>query len=349
MLAAVSGATGFIGSAVVRKLLAAGRPVRALMEPGAPTRNLDALDAQGLRPDKPGYAPEPRATNGASLERVTVDVLDHDGMRRALEGCSVYYHLAAIYRVWNPDPRPIFRVNLEGTTTALLAAQAANVGRVVYTSSIAAVGLPGTGVPADETSEWNLQDIADEYVLTKHLSERIAMRFAKVMPIVVVNPAFPFGPGDIAPTPTGKIILALLRGEMPGTGPGGFCAVDVDDVAAGHVAAETRGRVGERYILGNHNVSFADFARLVCEVAGAPAPRLYIPGPVGRYVAGGMELWSDLVTHTEPKGTYRGIAYLQRLPYFSAEKARRELDFPCTPLRTSIERAVQWFRDQGMA
>ncbi len=329
MIAAVSGATGFIGSAVIRKLLAEGRPVRALCEPNAPTRNLDALPS--------------------AVERVTVDVCDFDAMRRALEGCATYYHLAAIYRVWNPDPRPIFRVNLEGTTASLLAAQAARVGRVVYTSSIAAVGLRDDGSPADETAVWNLQDVADEYILTKHLSERIAMQFAKVMPVVVVNPAFPFGPGDIAPTPTGKIILALLRGEMPGTGPGGFCAVDVDDVAAGHVAAETRGRVGERYILGNHNVTFGDFAKLVCEVAGVPAPRLYIPGTLGQSVAFGMEAWANLVSHAEPRGTRKAIAYLQRKPFFEVGKARRELGMPCTPLRVSIERAVQFFRAQGMA
>ena len=334
MLAAVSGATGFIGSAVVRKLLGQGRPVRALCEPGAPGRNLDALDALNV--------------GRKAIERVTVDVCDFDGMKRALSGASAYYHLAAIYRVWNPDPRPIYRVNLEGTTTALLAAQAAGVGRIVYTSSIAAVGLHPDGRPSDETVAWNLQDIADEYVLTKHLSERIALRFAEVLPVVVVNPAFPFGPGDIAPTPTGKIVLSILRGELPGTGPGGFCAVDVDDVAEAHVAAETRGRVGERYILGNHNTAFNDFAALVAEVAGVPLPRLHIPGAVALGVARGMELWSDLVSHTEPQGTVKAIAYVQRSPFFDPAKARRELGFPCTPLRTSVERAVRFFREQGM-
>jgi dihydroflavonol-4-reductase len=331
MLAAVSGATGFIGSAVVRKLVAQGRSVRALCEPNAPTRNLDALPS------------------GAAVERVTVDVCDLEGMKRALDGASTYYHLAAIYRVWNPDPRPILRVNLEGTTASLLAAQAAGVGRVVYTSSIAAVGLRADGKPSDETVAWNLHDIADEYILTKHLSERIALQFAKVLPVVVVNPAFPFGPGDIAPTPTGKIILSLLRGEMPGTGPGGFCAVDVDDVAAGHVAAETKGRVGERYILGNHNVGFTAFAELVAEVAGVTRPRIHIPGVVARGVTRGMELWSDHVTHREPQGTVKAITYVQQSPFFDPSKARRELGFPETPLRTSIERAVRFFRDARMA
>jgi dihydroflavonol-4-reductase len=136
---------------------------------------------------------------------------------------------------------------------------------------------------------------------------------------------------------------------MPGVGPGGFRAVDVDDVAAGHVAAESHGRVGERDILGNHNVTFSDFARLVSEVAGVPAPKIYIPGPVARGVARGMELVSDVVTHQEPRGTVKAIQYLQRLPFFDAGKARRERGFPSTPLRESIERAVAWFRAEGMA
>jgi dihydroflavonol-4-reductase len=329
MLAAVSGATGFIGSAVIRKLLADGRPVRALVEPNAPTRNLDAL-------------PE------GAVERIPVDVCDFAGMKRALEGCSAYYHLAAIYKVWTPDPRAIYRVNVEGTTTSLLAAQAAGVPRVVYTSSIAAVGLRPDGRPSDETVEFNLWDIANEYLLTKMLSERIALRFAATMPIVVVNPAFPFGPGDVAPTPTGGIVLAVLRGEVPGVGAGGFCAVDVDDVAAAHVAAETRGRVGERYILGSHNVTFKAFCELVADVGGVKPPRLHIPSWVGRSIAVGMEAWSDYVTHEEPRATAKSVAYLQRNVWFDNTKARTELGLRETPLRTSVERAVRWFRDQGM-
>jgi len=330
MLAAVSGATGFIGSAVIRKLLADGRPVRALVEPNAPTKNLDALP--------PG-----------AVERVPVDVCDFAAMKRALEGSSAYYHLAAIYKVWTPDPRAIYRVNVEGTTASLLAAQAAGVPRVVYTSSIAAVGLRPDGRPSDETVEFNLWDIANEYLLTKMLSERIALRFAATMPIVVVNPAFPFGPGDAAPTPTGAIVLAILRGEVPGVGAGGFCAVDVDDVAAAHVAAEARGRVGERYILGNHNVTFKAFCELVAEVGGVAPPRLHIPTWVGRGIAMGMEAWSDYVTHEEPRATSKGVAYLQRNVWFDNAKARAELGLGETPLRASVERAVRWFREQGMA
>lgn len=331
MLAAVSGATGFIGSAVVRKLLADGRPVRALVEPGANPRNLDAL-----------------VLGGGGVERVTVDVCDFDGMKRALAGCATYYHLAAIYRVWNPDPRAIYRVNVEGTTTSLLAAQAAGVGRVVYTSSIAAVGLRADGRPADETVPFNTHDIANEYLLTKMLGERIALGFARVLPVVVVNPAFPFGPGDVAPTPTGAIVLAILRGQLPAVGAGGFCAVDVDDVAAGHVAAEWRGRVGERYILGNHNVTFRDFATLVAKTAGVRPPSVQIPTWLGLGIAHGMELWSTHVSHRTPRATAKSVAYLERRAFFDNAKARRELGLPETPLQASVERSVAWFQKQGM-
>ncbi|AKT43180.1 NAD-dependent epimerase/dehydratase family protein [Chondromyces crocatus] len=330
-IVAVSGASGFIGSALVRKIIEGGRAVRALVEPGTSTRNLD-----GLPPHQ--------------IELVPVDVCDHVGMARALDGCAAFHHLAAVYKTWMPDPRPLYRVNVEGTTTALNAARAARIPRVVFTSSIAAIGLRDDGEPSDETVAWNLHTIASDYVLTKHLSERIALSFAEAgLPLVVVNPGFPFGAGDIGPTPTGRFLLSLLRHETPALGAGGIAAIDVDDVAVGHLTAETRGRIGERYILANHNVSFIELARLVEEVAGVPAPRLRIPGWAGRGAALAMELWADHVSHTEPQATYRSIQYIQRAAYFDASKARRELDLPCTPLRTSIERAVTWFRAQGMA
>jgi dihydroflavonol-4-reductase len=315
---------------VIRRLLAEGRKVRARIEPSVSPRNLEDLPA-GL------------------VERVPVDVCDYEGMARALDGCSTYFHLAAIYKVWTPDPAAIYRVNLEGTTTSLLAAQAAGVEKVVYTSSIAAVGLREGGAPADETVDFNLYDVANEYILTKMLSERIALGFAKRLPLVVVNPAFPFGPRDITPTPTGKIILSVIQGELPAVSPGGFCAIDVDDVAAGHVAAETRGRVGERYILGDHNVTFREFCELTAGIASVKAPRLTIPRSLGRGLARGLELWSDHVTHTEPQTTYKGLAYLQRNAFFDSTKARRELGLPSTPLAASVEKAIRYFRDQGMA
>ncbi|MFO0588114.1 MAG: SDR family oxidoreductase [Polyangiaceae bacterium] len=330
-IVAVSGATGFIGSAVVRRLLADGRDVRALVEPGASAANLDELPA-------------------ARVDRVTVDVCDYVAMARALDGCSAFYHLAAVYKVWTPDPTHLYRVNLEGTTASLLAAKSARVPRVVYTSSIAAVGRRSDGAPSDETVQFNLYDDANPYILSKYLSERTAVRFAESgLPVVIVNPAFPFGPRDLAPTPTGRVIVSILKGELPGLPAGGFCAVDVDDVAAGHVAAETKGRVGERYLLGNHNITFKDFVTLVCRTAGKSVPKVPIPNWLGLGLTAGLEMISDHVTHTEPRATVKSAKFVFGPAYFDSSKARAELDLPCTPLADTIARAVAYYRDQGMA
>lgn len=327
-VAAVSGATGFIGSAVVRELLAQGWKVRALVEPGAATTNLDGL------PD---------------VELVAVDVNDRAGILKALEGARHFFHLAAIYKIWSRNPEAIWRVNLEGTVTSLLAAKEAGVERVVYTSSIAAVGLGPGQTPADEATEWNIGDIANDYIASKHQAERVALRMAEAgMPIVVVNPAFPFGTGDIGPTPTGQIILNLMAGKVPAVGEGGFCAIDVDDVAKAEVAAATKGRIGERYILGNHNVSLREFFALVADVAGTKAPKLPLPSFLARTTALGMEFWSDHVSKETPMATKKSVEYMQRYAYFDGTKARRELGMPETPLQESVEKAVEYFRRRGM-
>lgn len=327
---AVTGATGFIGSAVVRHLLAAGRKVRALIEPGASTRNLDPL-------------------NVPEIEWVTVDVCDARGMERALQGISTLYHLAAIYKIWLPDPALIYRVNIEGTTTTLLAAQRAGVRKVVYTSSIATIGLREDGKPADETTEFNVFGLANDYILTKYLSERIALRFAEAgLPLVVVNPGFPFGAGDIGPTPTGRIILSLLEGNIPGYSAGGFCAIDVEDVAAGHLLAEEKGRVGERYILANHNITWRDFFRQVCEIAGVKPPRWRVPVALTAALSWGMEQVANHITHKEPYVTYKSSLYASKNFFYDNTKARTELGLPVTPLAESIERAVRFFREEGV-
>jgi dihydroflavonol-4-reductase len=323
---AVTGATGFIGSAVVRLLLAAKRDVRAIVEPGANTKNLDGLN----------------------VERVSCDVTDVSGMTRAMRGCDSLFHLAAVYKTWLEDRELIYRVNVEGTTSTLLAAQKANVKRVVYTSSIAAIGLVEGG-EADETTPFNLFPIANDYILTKWQSERVALRFAESgMSLVVVNPGFPFGPRDIAPTPTGKIILGVLRGEVPGVPPGGICAIDVDDCAMGHLLAEEKGRAGERYILGNHNVSLKELFALVGKVGNVKAPTMVVPASVSASVALGMELWADHVSHVEPRATYRAMRYAMRSVFFSNAKAKRELGLPTRPLEESVKRAADWFRAENM-
>lgn len=330
---AVTGSTGFIGSAVVRRLLLDGREVRALVEPGAKTGPLEEVEREV----------------GRSADRAVVDVTDVSAMHRALEGCESLFHLAAIYKTWMPDPAPLYEVNVAGTVATLLAAQQARVAKVVYTSSIAAVGLRDDGAPADEQTPYNLFPVANAYILSKWQSERVALKFAQGgLPLVVVNPAFPFGPRDAGPTPTGRIVLSLLKGQVPGVTAGGFNCVDVDDVAFGHAAAEAKGRVGERYLLADHNVTLKEFFAAVGEVGQVKPPRLPLPSSLSAAAALGFEWWADHVSHREPRATYRSIRYAQRQAFFDPAKARRELGLPSTPLRTSLSRAIEWFRAAGM-
>jgi dihydroflavonol-4-reductase len=323
MTSLVTGATGFIGSAVVRRLLARGRAVRCLVEPGADRRNLTGLD----------------------VEVVEGDIGDRRAVASALVGVTSLFHLAAIYKIWLPDNRAMYDVNVEGTKTVLFAALEAGVARVVHTSSIAAVGLSSPdGTLSDETTEFNHWALASHYIRSKWLSERDAMRFAaEGLPVVVVNPAFPFGPRDRAPTPTGRFIVEALRGRVPGYLEGGFNAVDVDDVAEGHVAAEERGRVGERYILGCHNVTYKEFYDAVASVAGLPPIRRRLPTPLVVGAAWVAEKLGDL-TRREPFITYDSARYATRKVWFDCSKAQRELGLARTPLVDTIGRAVEWFR-----
>jgi dihydroflavonol-4-reductase len=324
----VTGGAGFIGSAVVRQLVARGRDVRVLCEPGVDRGPLATLP----------------------VESVEGSVLDSAALDRALAGCDALYHLAAVYRLWMPDATRMWDVNVEGTTAVMLAARRAGVRRVVYTSSIAAIGLTGTRAPADETTAFNTFPIAGDYVLSKHVSERVVQRFAADgLPVVIVNPALPFGAGDRGPTPTGRLALLVLRGEVPALAPGGISVADVETVALGHVLAEERGRVGERYILTDHNVTVEAFVRLVASAGGVPVPRLRIPTPLATALAWGYETWSDVVTHAEPRLTVKATRYALQYAWYAPDKARRELGLPSVPLAETIARAVAFFRANGMA
>lgn len=325
----VTGASGFIGSAVVRRLLARGQKVRCYVEPGARLDNLDGLD----------------------VEIVHGDVNDRAAIARALDGCDTLFHLAAIYAIWLPDAAKMYEVNVEGSKTVLWAAYKAGLKKVVYTSSIAAVGRGEDGRPVDETHVFSKEDWAhgNHYIRSKWLSERDALRFAaEGLPLVVVNPAFPFGERDIAPTPTGGMILGALRKQLPGYVDAGFCVIDVDDCAEGHVLAAEKGRPGERYILGNHNVMLRDFYRTVGEVAGIEVPDRRIPGPIAEGVGWVMEKVAD-VRKRPPLATFKATRYAAHTHFFDNAKARRELGLPETPLALTIDKAVRWFRTHGYA
>ena len=321
----VTGAGGFIGSAVVRALLARGRAVRAMLAPGEPDENVAGLD----------------------VEVVRADLLDRAAVAGAIAGCEVVYHLAAIYSLWLPDESRIYEVNVEGTKNVLFAALRAGVRKLVHTSSIAAIGVPPPGQLADERFRFNHWHGGNAYIRSKYLSDLDAQRFAgEGLPVVIVCPAFPFGERDRGPTPTGRFIVEALHRRVPGYTEGGFCAVDVEDVAACHVLAEEQGRVGERYIAGGHNVTYKDFYATVCRVAGLPPITRKLPSSLVLAMAWAMEARARR-GGPPPRITRKAARYALSTVWYDASKARRELGMPLTPLDETVARAVRWFRAHG--
>jgi dihydroflavonol-4-reductase len=321
----VTGGAGFIGSAVVRQLLARGREVRVMLAPREPDDNVRGLD----------------------VELVRADLLDRAAVTRAVAGCDVVYHLAAIYSLWLPDESIIYRVNVEGTKHVLAAARDAGVRRIVHTSSIAAVGVPEEGALADEQLRFNHWDGGNAYIRSKYLSDLDAQRFAaEGAPVVIVCPGFPFGERDRGPTPTGRFIVEALRGRVPGYTSGGFCAVDVDDVAACHVLAEEKGVVGERYIAGGHNVTYREFFATVSRVAALRPIRRRIPDVAVLGMAWASEARARR-GGPPPRITLKAARYALSTVWYDSSKARRDLGMPLTPLDTTIAKAVRWFRDNN--
>ena len=325
----VTGAAGFIGGHVTRMLLDEGRSVRALIRPGEELTNL-----QGLEGD---------------LETLPGDIRDPDTMATAMVGCDQVFHLAAIYAMWMQDPTRIWDVNVRGTQVVCQAALEAGVERMVYTSSIAAIGLLPGKEAATEATPYNYWT-ANDYVFSKYVGElecREAIR--RGLPAVIVNPALPFGWGDTGPTPTGAIVLSLMNGKFPGYIDGGVNVVDVEDVARGHLLARDKGRVGERYILGGHNITTREFVDVVGRVCGVKTPRRRLPVELLAKVGWLLEGVADRVTHTEPFMTEEGVRYAARHIYFDTTKAREELGLPQTPFEDSVARSAEWFRSRGLA
>src|SRR6266850_5461872 len=324
-LCLVTGATGFVGSAVARALLDKGHIVRVLARTNSDRRNLADLSVE--------------ITEG-SLE-------DAPSLARAVAGCRYLFHVAADYRLWVPDPAPMFRVNVEGTRVLLRAALDAGIERVVYTSSVATLGLVPEG-SADEGTPSVVDDMIGPYKRSKFVAEEIVRDLVsrRELPAVIVNPSTPVGPRDRKPTPTGRLIVEAARGHMPGYVDTGLNIVHVDDVATGHLAAAEMGRVGERYILGGQNMSLAQILAEVALAAGSRPPRIRVPYSVAYPAAIGAELVARL-TGREPFITRDGVRMARKKMYFSSAKAMRELGYAPRPARDAIADAVGWFRANG--
>ena len=325
MKALVTGATGFIGANVVRALLKRDYKVRALVRPGSDRRNLEGLE----------------------VELAEGDVRDYDSVRRAMEGCGVVFHVAALYSFWVRPRRLIYEVNVEGTRNVLRAALERRVERVVYTSSVATLGFHPDGKPADERTPVDPRRITGDYKRSKYLAEQVALQFfQKGLPVVVVNPSFPVGPYDIKPTPTGQVILDFLNRRMPAYIDTGMNVVDVEDVALGHLLAAERGRPGERYILGGENLTMKELLNLLSEITGLPAPGLRLPYYPVLAMAYLNALFCSL-TGLTPRMTPETVRLSRHYMFFDPSKAIKELGLPRTPAREALRKAVEWFYANG--
>ncbi len=317
MTTLVTGATGFIGANVVRALLAAGTAVRVLVRRGSDTHNLAGLP----------------------VEIVHGDVRDSASLRPALQGCHTLYHVAAYYSLWTPHPEDMYATNVQGTRNLLQVALDLGVQKVVYTSSVATIGLPDDGAPGDETMQLAVEHAIGHYKRSKILAEQAALTVCQQgLPLVVVNP----------PTPTGKIIVDFLRRKMPAYVDTGLNIVDVRDVARGHLLAAQHGKVGERYILGCRNMTLREILLLAAAASGLPAPRWQIPYGVALAAGYACEGLARL-TGKPPLVPLAGVRMARRPMYFTAQKAVRELGLPQSPVAEAMWQAVHWFREHGYA
>jgi dihydroflavonol-4-reductase len=325
--ALVTGASGFVGSAVVRALLAEGRRVRVLLRQTSDRRNIAGLEIE---------------------ERIG-SLGDWPSLKAAVAGCGAVFHVAADYRLWVRDPEAMYAANVDGTTRLMTAALEAGVERIVYTSSVATLGLRPGGMPADETEPSLLDDMIGPYKRSKYLAEEAVRRMVggRGLPAVVVNPSTPIGPRDVKPTPTGRLIIEAASGRMPAFVDTGLNLVHVDDVAAGHLLAERAGRVGERYILGGENLSLARILQEIAQLCGRKAPTLRLPVAAIWPVA----LVAEAVgraTGREPFVTLDGLRMARKKMFFTSAKAERELGYRSRPAAAGLADAVAWFRAAGV-
>ena len=317
----ITGASGFLGWHVARRLLCAGHRVRALVRPSSRIRELD-------------------------VEPVTGDLRDPESLRAAVAGCGAVFHVAADYRLWTRDAPAMFRSNVDGTRNLLTAARDAGVERFVYTSTVGCIGMPSEK-PGDENTPVAIEDMYGPYKRSKFLAEQVALEFSAAgFPVVIVNPTAPVGDHDSKPTPTGKIIVDFLKGSMPAFLDTGLNVVDASDVAEGHWLAFERGGIGERYILGRQNMTLQDIFQHLSILSGLPAPRARIPYAVA-YAAGVASSGWAYVTGSEPRAPLDGVRMARRKMWVTHAKAEDALGYRPGPAEGGLKKAVEWFRANG--
>lgn len=320
----VTGASGFVGSVVARLLLGDGAAVRVLVRPHGDRRNLAGL----------------------AVEVAEGDLRDRAGLDRACRGCAALFHVAADYRLWTPRPTELYAANVEGTRNLMLAALEAGIGRVVYTSSVATLGLHANGTPADEDTPVAIEHMIGHYKRSKFLAERAVDELvaSERLPAVIVNPSTPVGPYDIRPTPTGRMIRDAALGRIPAFVDTGLNIVHVEDVARGHLLAFERGQVGRRYILGGENLNLREILGVIAERSGRRPPRVELPRALVYPIAWLSQLWARATGGPEPQATVDGLRMSRKKMFFHSTRAERELGYRHRPAHEALAAAVEWFR-----
>lgn len=322
----VTGANGFVGSAVLRELLTAGHEIRALVRPRSDRRNLQGLP----------------------VEIVEGDLRDRNSLRRAVKGCANLFHVAADYRLWIPEPNVMYDINVRGTQELIMTAADASMKRIVYTSSVATLGLPQDGAPSTEDTPSTLDMMTGHYKRSKFMAEETVRKLTvqNQLPLIIVNPSTPIGPRDVKPTPTGRIVLDTIRGQMPAYVDTGLNVAHVDDVAKGHLLAFERGKPGERYILGGQNMTLLQILTTIDEITGTRRRRIRLPHDLVLPIAWCMEKWA-WISGREPRATVDGVRMAKKKMFFSSDKAVRELGYQFRPAREALQDAITWFMENG--
>ena len=329
LISLVTGATGFVGFHVAQELIARGEHVRVLVRPSSRLDNVHALHA--------------------SLTEVVIgDLTDAASLRQALQKCDTLYHVAADYRLWAKDPNELYRSNVDGTRLLLESAQEANVRRIVYTSTVGALGIPRDGTSGTETTPVAESDMIGHYKRSKFLAEEVARQFAaEGLPVVIVNPSTPVGERDIKPTPTGQIIVDFLNRRLPVYVDTGLNLIDVHDTAADILLAAEHGRIGERYILGNRNTSMKEMLQMLAAITGLPAPKMQLPYAAAWLAVGIENVIVDKILGRVPAHPFEGVKMARHKMFFDASKAVKELGLPQSPVEQALARAVAWFTANG--